>query len=332
MASTVGARINFASYDSGFGRAAQHQKLFILDRKQVFVGRDNIDNPAEADLILSVSGPIVKNLIQEAILTWQACKTYTYLPGQDSKTFVDTMLRSNEHSEVRSATVPMMVLNKVGIPLFGKYYSNPVVTGLFSAIDAAQESISIMSPNLNDKELLERLQAAASRGVTVKILVPKKYESLGSWIDRAGIYITMITRAHLPESAKQKFQIRWYSDNHSSLRANHSKFYSIDNQLTFIGSVNGDNQSLAFSRELLVAIEGREPTKKLMTEVFEASWTTSIVAKERWWHGLLPIPGDGVVKRVLTTLSIPATALKFAGKRAWNWLTRGKRYNETQNI
>ena len=112
LAELTHANISLAKHKNGFSRASQHQKLFILDRERAALGGDNIDNPEEADMLITVRGPIVRNLIREAMLTWQTCHDFQYAPGTNLQTFLQSMLLSPDKTTATKQDTAMLTLNK----------------------------------------------------------------------------------------------------------------------------------------------------------------------------------------------------------------------------
>ena len=318
----TGAKISFGQFRNHFSRNSLHQKLFIMDCECAAIGGDNIDNPKEADAIAFIKGGMVKTLIDEGINIWGRCKDHVYAAGQSHKSFLTKLLLSEDRTLSTEAQTPMMLLNKEGVKYLGDYYKNPADVGLFAAIDSARQSLNIVCPNLNDALLLEKLTNAALRGVDVKIMLPRNYQNFGSWLDRAGNYIAMLHRAHLPKEARKNFKVRWYSEDKSHYSDNHTKYYSADGLVAFLGSLNGDNQSLCFSQELLLAIEDKKSVRRLDQQIFTNTWNTSIPAKEHWSHKVLPIPGATLLRRLSNFYASPLALLMMGLKHLKQFVLR----------
>ena len=78
--------------------------------------------------------------------------------------------------------------------------------------------------------------------------------------------------------------IRWYVDRKGRLSrqgddakglrkySSHTKYLIADNQVTFVGSFNIDQQSWYFSRELIIALDNHELSKKWCQKVFRTDF------------------------------------------------------------
>ena len=304
LAEDCGAKICFGRFNANLLRNSLHSKLFVCDRTTAILGGNNINNPLEADTVAAVNGPIVDAMVKQWVKIWISCQTKTYTPGETFSSLVKTIKKAPAPAQA-AEQVSMMAVEKPGSGLFDRHYKNDADVALLSAISHAEKSISLMSPNLNDAHLMKYLINAAKRGVHVKIVIPEGYGSLAAWIDRAGNDVAMFYRAQLPGAVRKNFEIRWYSEDGEHKSANHTKYYSIDGKFAWIGSMNGDNQSLSFSRELMLGVDDAQTAGVMDQKIFEQAWETSIPAKSRWWHKLLPIPGINFKDRVMKAITLP---------------------------
>ena len=88
-----------------------------------------------------------------------------------------------------------------------------------------------------------------------------------------------------PNKKVGKFNMRWFVDRKGRLSrqfgkskskldkwTSHTKYMSVDNQVTVVGSSNMDNQSWYYSRELNIAIDHHEITRKWCNNVFRTDY------------------------------------------------------------
>jgi cardiolipin synthase A/B len=103
------------------------------------------------------------------------------------------------------------------------------------AIDTAASSIVIQDPYFHDNEVVKHLEAAARRGVDVKIVVPAK----NNFADREA------TRALYGELLAAGVKVYEFQPTFA-----HEKVAVIDSQWATIGSSNLDARSLDYDEEL----------------------------------------------------------------------------------
>lgn len=129
---------------------------------------------------------------------------------------------------------------------------------LLAAVSAAQRRITIMTPYfLPGRELLGALQAAALRGVDVRILLPGKNNLP---------YVHWATRNMLWELLLHDVQVRYQPPPFV-----HSKLLLVDDDYAQVGSANLDPRSLRLNFELNVEVFDPAFNAALSAD-FEAAW------------------------------------------------------------
>lgn len=132
---------------------------------------------------------------------------------------------------------------------------------LLAAVSAAQRRVTIMTPYfLPSRELLGALQAAALRGVQVRILLPGKNNLP---------YVHWATRNMLWELLQHGVEVRYQPAPFV-----HSKFLLVDDDYTQVGSANLDPRSLRLNFELNVELF--DPAfNALLADHFALAWERS---------------------------------------------------------
>ncbi|MNK49208.1 putative cardiolipin synthase YwiE [compost metagenome] len=282
-----------AAYTPTVSRASNHAKVFILDGHTAMLGGDNIDNPAERDLMVALRGPVVETLLRDFDAAWS-----------QSSSFLNASRTPPRHvkGEAPPSTqpeVPMTLLGKKGIALVGKYYNNDADQALLAVMGAAKRELRIASPNFNDVKVWEAIAAAAERGVKVHITLPKDYNNLASSIDRSANRDVLTFLAQLPKKAQGNVELRWTSEDGKTPHADHTKYLSVDGEWAYVGSQNMDNQSWSFSRELGLGIDDARETRRL-DALFDATWNQSLKVEPSWIHRYLPQPKKSWLERMFT--------------------------------
>ena len=301
-----GVHAHVAIHPGRFGRQALHSKLFLFDGTLAMIGGDNIDNQAERDILCVLRGPIIEALLADFDDAFLAARRIISAGSSFAR---GELLRSHARNPIDGCLpaqlVPISVLAKPGIAWRGDFYRNAADQGLLAAFAAARHEINIISPNLNDPNVMEALAAAARRGVKVNILLPKDYLFLKSLFDRSTNRAVVRWIERMPRDDRQRVSLRWFSEDGKSYADTHAKFVSIDRRWCYVGSQNMDNQSWSFSRELGVGIDSDDITERLMREIFIPDWEHSIPAQRYWYDWVLPAPAMDWKQRWLHVLCPP---------------------------
>ncbi len=127
---------------------------------------------------------------------------------------------------------------------------------LFNAIANARSSIRLTTPYfVPDEPMLAALVAAALRGVSVRILVPKKGDS---------ILVSAAARSYYDELAKVGIEIWEYGPPML-----HAKTSVFDDIVSVVGTANVDNRSFRLNFEVVAAVYSAD-VAKLLNALFDA--------------------------------------------------------------
>lgn len=281
-----------AAYTPALSRASNHAKVYILDGQSAMIGGDNLDNPSERDLMITVRGPVVETLLRDFDAAWS-----------QSNRFLNATRTPPVHvkGEALASTrpqVPMTLLSKKGVGFAGDFYGNDADQALLAAMKAAKRELRIASPNLNDVKVWGAIADATQRGVKVRITMPKDYNNWGSGIDRSANADFLTFWAQLPKTARANLELRWSSENGKTPHDDHTKYLSVDGEWAYVGSQNMDNQSWSFSREVGLGIDDAGETRRL-DAAFDATWNQSLRVEPSWFHRFLPQPKKNWLDRIL---------------------------------
>jgi phosphatidylserine/phosphatidylglycerophosphate/cardiolipin synthase-like enzyme len=282
-----------AAYAPALSRASNHAKVYILDGHTAMLGGDNVDNPAERDLMVTLRGPVVDTLLRDFDAAWS-----------QSASFLNASRTPPSHAKgdappSTQPQVPMTLLSKQGVAIVGNYYDNDADQAMLAVMKAAKREIRIASPNLNDVKVWGAIADATARGVNVRITLPKDYNNLGSGIDRSANSDFLTFWAQLPKKSRANLELRWVSEDGKTPQADHTKYLSVDGEWAYVGSQNMDNQSWSFSREIGLGIDDARETRRL-DAVFEETWKQSLKVEPSWLHRVLPQPKKGWLERILS--------------------------------
>ncbi|GAB4174870.1 MAG: cardiolipin synthase [Wenzhouxiangellaceae bacterium] len=212
-----------------------HHKILTVDGHTGFTGGMNIGDRhvlgagdatrKAADLHFSLHGPVVGQLEREFLRTWAFVHRRDE-PLPEPETGVDGGLPARVLTDGPDEDLDAIVLL------------------LQSMIAEARESVAIMTPYfLPPRELIGALQAAALRGLDVKVVLPRRNNLP---------FVHWATRNMLWELLYYGVRVYYQPPPFS-----HAKLAAIDRHWAMIGSANWDARSLRLNFELQVELFDR---------------------------------------------------------------------------
>lgn len=156
----AGAQIVVNDFRDALGRV-DHRKLYVIDGAVVWTGgagiEDHFRDGGFHDLMARVTGDVVRQA-QAAFLT--------SFRGHGGVLPADLSHLFGEPAEPGSTPVALAQV----IP--GGFVAAP--EAIREQIDGARERLDVMNPYLTDRDMIERILAAARRGVRVRVVVSQK--------------------------------------------------------------------------------------------------------------------------------------------------------------
>ncbi len=221
-----------------------HRKILVVDSGLAFTGGMNIgdrhlvdggEKPCARDIHFMLRGPVVAQLEDVFLSSWEFCRDCT-MPRHQALT--------EPAGNVRCRTVvdgPNEDLDKLMIILLG-------------AISVARSRILIVTPYfLPSREMIGALQAAAARGIDIKIVLPGKSNVA---------FVHWATRNILWELLIRGIRVYYQGEPFP-----HTKLFLVDSHYAHIGSANIDPRSLRLNFELVVELFDRGIVQQLETYV-----------------------------------------------------------------
>jgi cardiolipin synthase A/B len=139
---------------------ADHRKLYVIDGKVIWIGgagiEDHFENGKFHDVMARVTGDVVRQAQALFLISFRAHDGP--LPADLSKYFPP---------QPDPGTTPVALLQVVP----GGFVS--ATQAIRSLIDEAERRLDIMNPYFTDADIIQRVLAAARRGVEVRIVVSK---------------------------------------------------------------------------------------------------------------------------------------------------------------
>jgi cardiolipin synthase len=138
-----------------------HRKAVVVDGRVGWVGGAGIEDHFEDgrfhDLFVRLEGPVVSQL-QLVFLA-----SFRWLGGMIAADAADALFPPFDEG---SGGVPAVVLHNAP----GRY--RPITDAIAEQMEGARETLDIVNPYVTDRGMIRRIEAAARRGVAVRLVVP----------------------------------------------------------------------------------------------------------------------------------------------------------------
>ena len=144
---------------------SDHRKIFLIDRKKVYVGGMNIASEYRYtwhDLMVSLEGPAVYPVLKIFYKAW----SFSGPGGDFAVAYRSLFTKSKRKADINQnnmINVRILTTNSTDYQIYDAQ---------FEAIRRAKKRIYIENPYFTEKTLVEELVAAKKRGVDVKIIFP----------------------------------------------------------------------------------------------------------------------------------------------------------------
>jgi cardiolipin synthase A/B len=207
-----------------------HRKLFAVDGRVAWVGGAGIeDHFADGrfhDLFVRLTGPVVAQL-QLVFLA-----SFRWLGGEVAPERLDALFPPLE-----PGAIPATALHNAP----GSY--RPITTAIAELLDGARETLDVVNPYVADKAMIERIIAAAHRGVRVRLFVPASPNNKAC---------AAAQRHHHPDLLDAGVRILGYP------KMLHAKAFVRDGEEVLAGTCNLEAWSLKRFFEIDVRVRSRE--------------------------------------------------------------------------
>ena len=248
-----------------------HRKLIIIDGVKAFTGGLNIANEYRGfhfghktkgwrDTAIMLEGPVVSELFNTFRMTW---KTWGESPMSLAA------VPHSRHSNTKSDTKSNTGLSAITIFASSSKGRRRMRKLLYYSINHAKKSILLTTAYFTpSRRMLDSLEEAVRRGVTVKLLLPGKSDVPAAQYAARAFFTRLL-----------KGGIKIYTYQGEML---HAKRYVFDGCWGIVGSANLDFQSLRWNDEGNVGILDEGFGKKI-TKVFEEDLKNSAEVQEDEW-------------------------------------------------
>jgi cardiolipin synthase len=138
-----------------------HRKALVVDGRIAWIGGAGIEDHFEDgrfhDLFVRLEGPVASQLQLVFVASFR------WLGGRIPPSDVEPLFPRDAD---RSSGVPAVILHNAP----GRY--RPITAAIAEVIDGAERTLDIVNPYVTDRRMIRRMEAAARRGVSVRLVVP----------------------------------------------------------------------------------------------------------------------------------------------------------------
>lgn len=231
-----------------FGRTdlRLHRKIAVIDGRVAWTGSMNLVDPRYfkqnagvgqwVDAMTRIEGPAVTPLAAIATGDWTV---ETGKPPQQSP----DSIAQDESRATGNADIQVIPSGPGGT-------GNALLPMLLAAINTAQRELTITTPYLvPDDALLWALRGAAGRGVEVRLILPRKVDS---------ILTRFASRSYYQDLLDADIELFHYGGG-----LLHTKSLTVDDAFAMFGTVNFDMRSIWLNYEVALFVYDADFTKKL---------------------------------------------------------------------
>jgi phosphatidylserine/phosphatidylglycerophosphate/cardiolipin synthase-like enzyme len=283
---------------------AMHEKLAIVDDRVAHLGGANVEAihdwtaelPPWRDSAYVVRGEVARSLSMAFAALWDSSELWSCTSGGCAAapaplTAEHPAPPESPESEPVDGCVPMIALNRRPAGVINNSTDSAMARGYLAAMGAAETSIEIQTPNLNDDAARAAVLEAVGRGVDVGIILSRDFNEEaanapgqgGGNRENADRLYAEATIAFGAEAACRHLDIRWFARlgdgvvdggvvDGNGAGASHLKYMQLDRQLTIVGSANMDTQSWNNSGETVVAVDDAATAARWDARIFAPSF------------------------------------------------------------
>ena len=147
-----------------------HRKMAVIDGTVGYVGgsgiEDHYNDERFYDVMCRVTGPIVAQLQTVFLASWRHHDGARPDDPSLARYFPPDVLKVPARAKLKAPTTILW-----NVPGTGHH---PISDAIEHALETATERIDIVNPYISNRAILERLLAAAERGVAVRLIAPGK--------------------------------------------------------------------------------------------------------------------------------------------------------------
>lgn len=256
---------------------ALHSKTLVVDNAHVILTSANPQAYEKFETGFYLEGPVAGGLREEFLQLWNRLSA-----GKKEPLSLSPYLPTEPSPSASLSGVPVLLASRKanGSP-FSNDIWHPLGQSYLAVLQNARDRIRIITPNLNDDHIVGELKVALQRGVRVELVLPHTFNDTFQNLPlQGGSNRRVVERlqrfVHERGLDPELFDVRWFRNEVGDPVEtcwSHTKYMSVDGQLTIIGSSNLDTQSINHSREVNAVLDSRAVTRawdeKLFEPVFE---------------------------------------------------------------
>lgn len=240
---------------------ANHRKVIVADRSDgtltalVTSANPHDGSSAHSNVAVRFNGPLAQHILDSemAVARFSGWKGHVY-------------------ASTSTQPPPQQVLDP---PVQLAFLTEEAIrTHLLDAIDTTRngDAVSIATFYISDREVIDSLLRAASRGVTVRLILDPNRDAFGRQKD--GVPNRPVA-AELVKDSKEKIQVRWYRTHGEQFHTKLALIEHGDRLIASLGSANLTRRNIGnYNLEANVALEMRaDSTLALeMSSYFDRLW------------------------------------------------------------
>ena len=246
-----------------------HRKIIVIDQSIGYTGSLNLADPdyfkrdanvgAWVDIMIRLEGHIVSSLA----VVFNTDFIFDHVGTDFDKSDIMKLPQNTPNENFARDAVLQL------IPSGPESYSSLIYEVIVSAIFGAQKRITITTPYfVPDEAIVLALCNAAKRGLEVRVILPHKVDSLMARFAGQAVFSEML---------RAGVQIYRYQGGML-----HTKSILIDDDISFVGTVNVDMRSFYLNLEITMAVYDRFFHKALSRVVEDYIENSHLIDRALW--------------------------------------------------
>lgn len=266
-----------------------HAKFLVVDGKTMVLCSNNIQDRPNAELAVSMEGPVCISFQDVFARLWFYGQT---TQKQDEISETEQNLKDPLGNDGGNSVPPydeMLVVNRRMYGGLSRDVYSPQNCAFWTMMATAKRNIVICTPTFNAFHAKMAVFKACCRGVHVTLILTKNFNDKKETLPLQGGTNLHVMKRLLrklkarKDGSDKNLELRWYVGQYEILPKvgvhSHVKFLSVDEEIICFGNANMDTQSWSHSMECNVILCNRDLVFQLNSKTAERSIRDKILSK-----------------------------------------------------
>ncbi|MDF1757360.1 MAG: phosphatidylserine/phosphatidylglycerophosphate/cardiolipin synthase family protein [Legionellaceae bacterium] len=279
------------SYHQAEAFGSYHSKLIIVDSETAIVRGGEASKYNRGDEGLLETGTLIKGAFANEVRN-DFVRSWNKICDKENK------MEPKETQSVKSseANIPIAFISKKanGNPLLYTNDKGPLKVALLKAINSSKKSIKIITPNLNDPDVIKALADACDRNVEVQILMSKKFnDDIESMLGGTNSKSVQTLVKLIDRTKSHNLKVHWSTRKNGEITEKkgesnevHGKFACFDDRVVITGSTPLDVQGTYYSKEADIIFQDEQTAAQFNEKLFSHAYKSGKDFREHAYQSI----------------------------------------------